>query len=261
LTRISVARFLLDGPVRPLLTDTVRVAESFRIAAMSRFKTWCLRHPELASEFQRPDKPDAYASAILAGKDLAGVMLPDHGHAYYLPTVEGDDPRRITHVTVIATDGFGPGEIAALNSVRFIKGAEEGDDLRVQLIGLGQPKDLNHWLFQSSRVWRSRTPFLGPAHLGRFVHDRDLRKAVRKECRRWIERGRLAAGPVEVEIVPRDPCRVPALAFRRQRQRRGQQDGYRPGAFVRLTFDRQVAGPICLGYASHFGLGLFEPEL
>jgi hypothetical protein len=33
---------------------------------------------------------------------------------------------------------------------------------------------------------------------------------------------------------------VPALAFRRQRQRRGRQDPYRPGAFVRLTFDQPV---------------------
>lgn len=27
----------------------------------------------------------------------------------------------------------------------------------------------------------------------------------------------------------------------------------------RLEFDRDVAGPLCLGHASHFGLGLFLP--
>jgi len=32
------------------------------------------------------------------------------------------------------------------------------------------------------------------------------------------------------------------------------------GYLLRLTFSVPVAGPIALGYASHFGLGLFAAE-
>ena len=32
------------------------------------------------------------------------------------------------------------------------------------------------------------------------------------------------------------------------------------GAFLELTFDAPVSGPLALGYLSHFGLGLFRPD-
>jgi hypothetical protein len=38
-----VARFLLDGPVLPLVTDTLRVAEAFRHALLRRYQRHCHR--------------------------------------------------------------------------------------------------------------------------------------------------------------------------------------------------------------------------
>jgi CRISPR-associated protein Csb2 len=32
-------------------------------------------------------------------------------------------------------------------------------------------------------------------------------------------------------------------------------------AAVELTFPAEVSGPICVGYAAHFGLGLFLPAI
>ncbi len=32
------------------------------------------------------------------------------------------------------------------------------------------------------------------------------------------------------------------------------------GLGLRLIFPREVSGPVCLGYAAHYGLGLFAPE-
>ena len=48
-----------------------------------------------------------------------------------------DDPRRITHVTVTADEGFGPGEVAAFNGLKSIilGDAQNGLTLRVQLVG------------------------------------------------------------------------------------------------------------------------------
>lgn len=34
---------------------------------------------------------------------------------------------------------------------------------------------------------------------------------------------------------------------------------YRPGGSWRLTFAEPVSGPLALGFACHFGLGLFRP--
>jgi hypothetical protein len=33
---------------------------------------------------------------------------------------DGDDPRRITHVTVTADEGFGPGEVAVFNGLKSL---------------------------------------------------------------------------------------------------------------------------------------------
>ena len=51
------------------------------------------------------------------------------------------------------------------------------------------------------------------------------------------------------------------LQFKRFRRRR-RDDGWRcrAGAF-RVTFAESVAGPICLGHSSHFGMGLFMPAI
>src|SRR5437868_14548478 len=118
----TIARFLLDGPVLPLVTDTVRVAEAFRDAAMSRFQAWCAKQtPEAVQQFQRTQRPGRYSSPLLSGKDPAGHYLSGHGHAHFLPSAEGDGRRRITHVTVAAVDGLGPGETAALSALRLLR--------------------------------------------------------------------------------------------------------------------------------------------
>jgi len=43
-------------------------------------------------------------------------------------------------------------------------------------------------------------------------------------------------------------------------RRKGAQPWQDSGLSVRLSFDNPVQGPLALGYASHFGLGLFAAE-
>jgi len=116
----TVARFLLDAAVLPSVTDVVRVAESCRRALMSQFAHWCRRHPERAHHYRRPGQEDAYSSPTFSGKDHTGTALKNHLHAYYLPTAEGTDPRRITHITVFARAGFSAEEVAALSGLRVL---------------------------------------------------------------------------------------------------------------------------------------------
>lgn len=46
--------------------------------------------------------------------------------------------------------------------------------------------------------------------------------------------------------------------FRRFRSKRGLEQPDRLGSFWRLSFSEPVTGPLSLGFACHFGLGLFK---
>jgi CRISPR-associated protein Csb2 len=254
--RPTVARLLLDGPVLPLKTETIAVAEAFRHAVMSRFRRWCERHPDGAEAFLRPGLEPKYSSRTFSGRELGGAMRRDHDHAYYLP--ESDDPRRITHVTVFAAEGFGPGEIAALTGLRSLKFGNL-EDLRVQLIGLGQASGL----IEPSREWVSATPFLAHRNLKRrgirrdAVDPADVRNSFLTICIRELL-NRMGIRAAEVQPVVTDGAPRP-VEYRRGRNRAGDDGFSRPFGMFRLVFAEPVQGPISLGYGSHFGMGQFQP--
>src|SRR5205814_1869521 len=119
------------------------------------------------------DRPDEFASPTLSSKESDGTIRKDHRHAYYLPTADGDDPRRLTHVTVSAAEGFGPGEVAALNALHALHRGDEAADVYVQLVGLGHPRDFRAPLLEQATVWVSATPFLVSRHPKRNGSKRD----------------------------------------------------------------------------------------
>lgn len=273
-TTHTVVRFLLDGPVLPLVTDTIRVAELFRRAAMAQLDRWCRKQddPQRVEPFRRTDRPDLFSSPLLSGRDASGPMVPSHAHASYLPTCEDEDGRWLTHVTVCVPDDlerslpavrFRPAEVSALSAIRKLT-LRDGDKelvVRCQLVGLGRPGDFTADLFRRSSEWVSRTPFVGPDHIGRKGRDRYLLKAVRREAKRWAETRGLPSPLVErLDDRSAESVALPrAHAFRRSRDKDGGEGYQRPCGLFRLRFASAVAGPICLGYASHFGLGLFRP--
>lgn len=55
------------------------------------------------------------------------------------------------------------------------------------------------------------------------------------------------------EHVPRP------LQFKKRRRKAFDDCDRRPSGSFRVVFPRQVAGPICLGMNSHYGMGLFLP--
>lgn len=81
----------------------------------------------------------------------------------------------------------------------------------------------------------------------------------------WNQRADLQQLPKPGAEFVSDPQKVlgwrfRSLQFRRARNKAGD-DGYsRPFGTLRLTFSAPVTGPLCLGYACHFGMGLFVPE-
>ncbi len=269
----TVARFLLDGPVLPLVTDTVRVAEAFRVVAMSRLGAWCLQHPHESAEFRRQNETGKFSSPTLSGKWLNGDMREDHGHAHYLPSAEGSDNRRLTHLTVYAEEGFGPGEVAALTAIREFKvpaGGRRTHTLRVQLIGLGTRELFRTAvpLFGESAVWRSVTPFVAHRHLKRRGSKRDAPLVIGPDgpqsfaelAVRELAARRGIAPLTEVRPLKVFNGGMRSVEFERGRARPGDDGRSRSHAGLQLTFANSVSGPVCLGHACHFGLGLFVPD-
>lgn len=106
---------------------------------------------------------------------------------------------------------------------------------------------LRHILGEAG-TWQSCTPFVPPRH-------------VKKGGRNTLEgqiiaelTGRGFPKPDSIELL-----REESVAFRRfVRTRRNAAPPPQDLSFaLRLNFPVPVAGPIALGYASHFGLGLF----
>ncbi|GAB6270471.1 MAG: hypothetical protein STSR0003_03110 [Smithella sp.] len=268
--RPTMARFAIDGAVLPLAEDTLRIAEFARRTAMGRF-----RRVEEQRLYQGHVPKDAARprSEVFSGKDEQSRPLADHRHAYYLPTDEDGDGR-IDHLTIVASMGFGPAEVKALDRMNLLK-RDDGDPLNLMLIALGLSSEiLAPKIAGPSRTWISATPFIvtrfpkargqkkDPVELLGLENQRAFaRQVLIEEIRRAYPD---LSEPVKVEYLNEEHrCGAHSLRpiqFKRYRQKLGDDGGRRPAGVFRIVFPEAVHGPICLGYSSHFGLGLFVPE-
>lgn len=114
---------------------------------------------------------------------------------------------------------------------------------RVTLVGFGDRSDFSVVgdkplpLLGACSVWTSQTPFFTPRFIKPNSQD-SLEEQVRAELGRRGLSG--LAKPAALTLPDEDsPAGRQARSFRR--------------------FTRPVEGPSCLGWGSHFGLGLFEP--
>jgi len=261
----TIARFLLDGPLLPLVTETLPVAEAFRQALMEQYQR--CRHRRKYGHACRPYQ-EQFWSEVLSGKDANGQILREHRHAYYLPTAEGSDSRWITHVTVAGADGFGSDEVAALNALCKLQVSDDQPELRVQLVGLGGRHDFRAPLLNESCVWLSATPFVVtryPKLRGR-KRDRPEDYASPRDFARHVlllELERRTDLPPIALIEEEEFLGVPglrAMHFQRFRKKQGDDGGRRPAGVFRITFTAPVRGPLSLGHSCHFGLGLLLPS-
>ncbi|AWK84920.1 type I-G CRISPR-associated protein Csb2 [Azospirillum thermophilum] len=265
----TVARFLLAGRPRPRVEDTVKIGELMRLATLARFG-W---DTDPATGRRRPRAP-----AVFLGKNADGRPLADdpaHAHAFWLPQ-DADGDGFIDHVVVYANGGFDAKARAALDQVtrlwirepdRGRRSEEETDEApdirqewRLALEGFGTPKDFENDVpfLRESRTWISATPFLASGHLkagGRCAEARRL----------LIRRGIVPADQAHrLEVTEEKTIRINGrdrlpLHFHRFRASRGEAQLDTAGTFLRITLPEAKRGPLALGYACHFGLGLFMP--
>jgi CRISPR-associated protein Csb2 len=182
-----------------------------------------------------------------------GEPLRGHRHATLVPLTLDRRAGRLDHVLVHAPMGFDEEARSAL--MRLSKTyAKNLPAIFVTLAGLGHPEDLSKTVpsLRASRVFRSVTPFVAP----RFVKARG-KDSMAEQVQAELERRGLPRAAI-VELLPGG-----LTMFRKFRKARRDPDRAPPtahGVGLRLRFADALQGPIALGYASHFGLGSFEPE-
>ncbi|HWV57846.1 MAG TPA: type I-U CRISPR-associated protein Csb2 [Longimicrobiales bacterium] len=244
---LALASDTVHGDVLPLFTRCLPQAE--------------LLHQSLISILDER----APECAVLTGRDAATrqPLAGNHDHAHFLP-LDLDEDGRLDHVLVHARMGLDVLAQYAIQRVRRTWTKGDDRDIIVTCAGFGELATFAEQLrlrsgkpvptLGTSRRWASVTPFVPP----RFIRPRGhlLEDQVRAELR---SRGLPEASSIEVmgrdEVVERR-----LLRFVRTR-REGKPQPPMPRVYgIRLVFDGPVAGPIALGYASHYGLGVFGAE-
>ena len=255
-SHFTVARFLLAGRPRPRIEDSVKIGELMRLAALSQFG-W---------ENGRPKAPSVISGR---GPDNKPLRDGEHTHTFWLPE-DADGDGKIDHISVYAPSGF-PAEVRekldrltrlwvrAKDSEKESGNGETGrQEWRLALEGFGHPRDFKDTsrIFDCHRIWVSATPFLATGHLKKSGYAGEIRRLLKR--RRVVPEA--LAEYVKVEVLPcitvnGAPRR--AAHFHRFRGRGGEKQPDTQGALLRLSFLDPISGPLSLGYASHFGLGMF----
>ena len=254
----QVIRFALAGKVLPMTFDTVRWGELARRSAMSRYGR----------------NNNGEVSQALSGKDASGTPLKGHEHSFYLPTDE-DGNGRLDHLTVWTPGGLTAEEFQAVVSIDTLNPSGHRDPLRLTYQSHGAASDFAGVspLFNSSKVWRSLTPYVLTRHVKfRGPRDANGQREMVDSPREQIGREfslRWPAGPGLARVRVQDSKKHIAP------MQVGQSAGFRPfdyfvykqgggsnggGMFnFEIEFDTPVSGPVALGFACHQGLGIFIP--
>ncbi len=251
---ITVARYVLDSNVLPLVKDALILAEQVRIAVLS-----------LRGGVVRNATKWASHSEALTGKTFYGKPLEGHEHAHYLPTDEDGDGR-LDHLTIWAPMGFDAEDRKALGQLTtFERHRENLPDVWLTLAGLGTAEKFAALAeppapFRSSARWRSVTPFSLPRFSnrggGKPPRPRDLPEA------QLVRELKLRGLPEPVSIKRTEGYTVnerPMVRWLEFHTRRFNGTvGFGLAGFE-IEFAEPIQGPLALGFGCHFGLGLFFP--
>jgi CRISPR-associated protein Csb2 len=198
----------------------------------------------------------------LTGRDSAGKPLRQHQHAHILP-LDMDRDGHLDHVLFWANQGFSREAQEAIAGLRrtYTKGGK--DALRLALAGRALQSQTEQWpeglgvFVASSRRWASLTPFVAPRFIKKSGAN-SLEGQIRAEL---TSRGLPVPIAVSTDVMPRDGTASERLStlfrhFVRVRKRGGNAPPQDAGWYVEIEFGQDVTGPICIGYGSHFGLGM-----
>jgi CRISPR-associated protein Csb2 len=208
----------------------------------------------------------------LTGKDDVGGVLQGHRHAHYLPLSllrNSDGHGKLDHVLVWTPshDGLSARAVAAIAAVRWAY-AKGISDLSINFAGSGAIEELKRQLdlepkvregataiMGTSRIWSSITPYV----FSRYLQNHGKKTPANQIRTELQQRG--FDDPVAIrfwtsaEMVAKD---LKGYTIRRQAGKK-QPPSSNSWAMT-IEFAEPQQGPMALGYASHYGLGLFQAE-
>lgn len=258
----NVARFALGGRVLPNITEALMMGELMHLALMSH-------------------GGDDVSSAI-SGRDANDrVLKAGHRHGFCLPE-DSDGDGKIDHLLFVAKDRFPDGAVAAIQQLadrrtlwtpKHWPGRHKEWSLYLEMMGsTDRPQTIQSdngeimAPLASSKVWRSCTPYLHPWFArkgGRFGPLEQIQKELKQRGLPEVAQAtRLSEIPLGSPMRKRmsDARTLRPEQFRRRRlsnPRQSSPDAY--GSFWLLRFAEPVTGPLALGFACHYGLGMFVP--
>ena len=252
------ARFALVGDSPPAALDALRWGDLARRSAMAR-------HGRLNGGAPSP---------TLSGKDADGKPLKGHRHAFYLPADEDGDGK-LDRLTVWTPSGLDAKEADAVESLRELNPGHGRAPVRLSLLASGGADGFAAAspLFGVSARWRSATPYVPPRHIKRRGPKdangvRPIVDGAREQIMREMNLRFPESPAARAEFDPDTRKPIAPIAA-------GDFEGFRPFDFFRyrrrgssgggaynftvIEFAEPVQGPVALGFACHYGLGLFVP--
>ncbi|HET8759883.1 MAG TPA: type I-U CRISPR-associated protein Csb2, partial [Nitrospiria bacterium] len=266
-------RFSLQCRIPVPLKFTVPLAEQFRKRALAHY-----------------GRANANGSSFaLSGHNRPDDVEGEHQHAFYLPLgTDRPRPDLLNELHVWCPYGFTQAEVEALMRVDRLDWGSGKHPLRPVLMAIGNtvPHECQISIGQiSSRIWRSRTPFVPPRYFYRGnLHraklkakdapEQQLAQCLRQagidttgEIRRLTPNGQTQQSipPLsEWDIVRAPESEEEALtsgiitAVHVPTNSASVEKTRRIGLFFEIAFDVPVSLRVpALGHSAHFGLGLF----
>jgi len=205
--------------------------------------------------------------SVLTGCDKhRNPLRNSHMHAHINP-LDLDGDGRLDHVLIWTAAGLGADALAAIRAVRSMPAKNSLDPLRLAPVMVGDLCDLNRLpapygthaskLMAESAAWQSLTPLVLPRH----IKARGRNTLVGQIKAELASRG--LPEPTEIKVLRQIPTVTDGNRYQERfrhfvmSRRNGPPPPAAQGFAVRLFFDRKIAGPVAIGYGSHYGLGLF----
>lgn len=190
-----------------------------------------------------------------------------HDHAHWIP-LSLFDPLHVDHVLVYAKSGFGSDSLQAICQLRtaYSKGISK---LAINMVGQGSIAEIYEQLARVDRVDKRSLAILRPSAtfesatplvFRKFLASHGKKNAENQIREELVERGLPEPSSVVFwsteEMVKR---KLKGYVLRRQPSKR--QPPFERSWGVTIQFAELIqAVPIALGYASHYGLGVFRAQ-
>lgn len=205
-------------------------------------------------------------SKVLTGRGESGKpLIEPHRHAHLLP-LDLDDDGHLDHILIWAPMRLDASAQAAVRAVRntFTRGGV--GPLRLALVGSGSLTELRGLKgvygeklygltgpLAGATEWTSVTPFVP----SRYLKKRGKNTLDGQVIAELVTRG--YPEPIGINVLDvRSDTRLMSMHHFIRSRRRGPAAPVDVGYSLTLRFAEPIMGPLCLGYGSHFGLGLFR---